>query len=63
MFVSPRIGGQLAKDHHQDLLASARRQRLNHQIRTDSSRIAAPGGRVRSRIMSTVARLRPATSA
>ena len=63
MFVNPNISGQLARDRQQDLLASAGQQRLVRQLRTArvrSTRIAAPGRRVRAWVMSAAARLRPA---
>jgi hypothetical protein len=63
MFVNPRVGAQLVKDHQQELLASARQQHRIQAARAEAPRIVVPGGRLRTWVTSALARRRPAASA
>jgi hypothetical protein len=63
MFVNPRIGSQLVKDHQQELLASARQQHRIRAARAETPRIVVPGRRLRTWVTSALARRRPAASA
>ena len=63
MVVNPHISGQLVRTRQQDLLATAGQQHLIRQHRTaraESPRSAARSRRVRTWVITAVARLRPA---